>query len=81
METNLGEFTASNSTWLTQLQDIIELVGTEENQAKSSEAQHTEGLRFILCILSLASNICTIDNIYYNIPILALNYCFIFFSV
>ncbi len=55
METNLGEFNPSNSTWLTQLQDIIELVGTEENQAKSSEAQHTEGLRFNISILCLAS--------------------------
>ena len=44
METNNGEFNAANSIWLAQLQDLVELVGKDENNL---EAQHTEGLHFI----------------------------------
>ncbi len=54
MEINTREFAASNTTWLTQLQDIIELVGTDENQAKYSEAQQKEGLYFIYFLYKMS---------------------------
>ncbi len=55
MEINTGEFTASNTTWLTQLEDIIELVGTDENQAKYSEAQQKEGLNFSYFLYTMSN--------------------------
>ena len=54
MEINTGEFTTSNTTWLTQLEDIIELVGTDENQVKSSLAQQKEGLHFIYFLYAMS---------------------------
>ena len=54
MEINTREFAASNTTWLTQLEDIIELVGTDENQVKSSVAQQIEGFRFIYFLYAMS---------------------------
>ena len=48
METNLSEYKATSSDWLTQLHDLIEIIDTDAKLAIYSEAQHKEGLTFIL---------------------------------
>ena len=48
METNIEESKASSSDWLTQLQDLIEIIDIDAKLAIYSDAQHKEGLTFIL---------------------------------
>ena len=48
METNIAESKATSSDWLTQLQDLIEIIDTDAKLAIYSDAQHKEGLTFIL---------------------------------
>ena len=48
METNKEESKATSTDWLTQLQDLIEIIDTDEKLAIYSDAQHKEGLPLIL---------------------------------
>ena len=51
METKIVESKATSTDWLTQLQDLIEIIETDEKLAIYSDAQHKEGLTFILISL------------------------------
>ncbi len=51
METKIVESKATSTDWLTQLQDLIEIIETDEKLAIYSDAQHKEGFTFILISL------------------------------
>jgi len=57
METNIVESKSTSSDWLTQLQDLIEIIDTDEKLAIYSDAQHKEGLTSIFNIAFIASSL------------------------